>query len=170
METPLLTAVIAAATALTVAGLTNFLTKSRERESEWRKLKLERYREYVSALSGVVEGSATSEAQARYAAAINELQLVAPPPVLRTLKSFLAYTSYRNPHKTQERHDELLNELILAMRRDLRPKEKSANSGSGFWLQAVPPAKETSSGTSQPEREAPNPPAGTVGSRRRSAG
>ena len=78
MDTPILTAVIAAATALTVAGFTNYLTKARERESEWRKLKLERYREYVSALSGIVEGSATSEAHKRYADAVNELQLVAP--------------------------------------------------------------------------------------------
>lgn len=156
MDTPILTAVIAAATALLVTGLTNYLTKAREREADWRRLKLERYRAYVSALSGIVEGSATSEAHRHYADAVNELQLVGSPQVLRTLKAFLAYTSYRNPQRQQERHDELLSELIRAMRRDLQPKEKSDDSERGFWLQAAPPVTEPSSGAAQRGREAPN--------------
>jgi hypothetical protein len=75
---------------------------------------------------------------------------VAPPEVLGALQRFLAYTSYRNPDKDLERHDELFNELIKVMRRDLWPKARSNNSGRQFWLQAVPPATEDPSERRKP--------------------
>ncbi len=66
---------------LLVAVVTYVLTKKREHEADWRKAKLEHYREYVAALSAVVQGrEITPSAQARYADAVNALTLVASPP------------------------------------------------------------------------------------------
>ncbi len=66
----MLVAIISAATAVVVAdvaaGLTYLFTKRREREADWRKLKLDYYNEYVSALSGIIEGRGTPEGHIRY--------------------------------------------------------------------------------------------------------
>lgn len=71
-----LTAIAAGLFALLVAVVTYLLTKKREHESEWRKAKLEHYREYVAALSGITEGRSSSAAQARYSDAVNSMTLM----------------------------------------------------------------------------------------------
>jgi putative exporter of polyketide antibiotics len=50
MEASLLAALISASSAIIVAGVSYYLTKRREREVEWRKLKLEHYQKYIAAL------------------------------------------------------------------------------------------------------------------------
>ncbi|HKO17365.1 MAG TPA: hypothetical protein VJU82_00610 [Acidobacteriaceae bacterium] len=97
MNTPLIVGIISAATAivLAVAGFT--LTRRRDRELEWRKLKLERYQEYVASLSGIVGRRSTPEGQARYSDAFNGLVLVAPAPLLKTLYAFHAEQRINNP-------------------------------------------------------------------------
>jgi hypothetical protein len=50
MNASVLTAIISGATAIVVAALSYSLTKRREREAEWRKVKLEHYREYIGGL------------------------------------------------------------------------------------------------------------------------
>jgi hypothetical protein len=119
MDTATMTAVISAGTAIVAVGLTNYFTKRREHEADWRTMKLDRYREYILALSGNVEERVTVEAQARYSDAVNSLQLVAPPLVLRALDAFIEHTSFRNLDKGIDRHDQLLSVLIKAMRQDL---------------------------------------------------
>jgi hypothetical protein len=156
MDTSLVSAVVAAATALVVAVVTNHLSRVREREADWRRLKLDRYRELVAALSGVVEGRSSAVSHRRYADAINELQLVAPANVLSALENFLAHTSYRNPERSQEQHDALFSALIRAIRRDLMPKERASISRHDFWLQALPPSLEE---PTPPRRPACQPPA-----------
>ncbi|MBJ6802769.1 hypothetical protein [Geomonas propionica] len=121
MDAATMTAVISAGTALVAVGLTNYFTKKREHEADWRKMKLERYREYILALSANVEERVTPEGQARYSDAVNSLQLVAPPSVLHALEAFIAHTSYRNPDKDINRHDGLLSALMREMRMNLRP-------------------------------------------------
>ncbi|MFZ5580220.1 MAG: hypothetical protein ACOZAQ_07160 [Pseudomonadota bacterium] len=51
VDTPVFVAVISAAANLTVAAITFFLTKRKEREAEWRKEKLEHYREFQGAIA-----------------------------------------------------------------------------------------------------------------------
>ena len=70
---PLVAAVVSAVTALLVAAITSALTRRREREADWRRLKLERYQELVVALSGIVKERSTAEAQSRFADACNSL-------------------------------------------------------------------------------------------------
>jgi len=54
MNVALLTATTSVIGALAVASLTYIFTRRREHEADWRKMKLDHYREYIAALSGVV--------------------------------------------------------------------------------------------------------------------
>lgn len=138
MDAATTTTVISAGTAIVVVALTSYFTKQREHEADWRKMKLERYREYILALSANVEERVTPEAQARYSDAVNSLQLVAPPSVLRALEAFIAHTSYRNPDKDINRHDDLLSVLMREMRKDLRPWGHDDDEDLRFRLLGVP--------------------------------
>ncbi|MBT1538363.1 hypothetical protein B7R78_0014950 [Ralstonia solanacearum] len=126
---------------LLVAVVTYALTKKREHEADWRKAKLEHYREYVAALSGVVQGRAvTPDAQARYADAVNALTLVASPAVLTALYAFQDEISYRNTQRSIERHDQLVNVLLREMRHDVRPPMRGGDDFEpSIRLMSVPP-------------------------------
>jgi hypothetical protein len=50
VDTAVLAAIISGAVALAAAAVTYLLTKKRDREAEWRKLKLDYYRELVAAI------------------------------------------------------------------------------------------------------------------------
>lgn len=139
MNTAILASVISAGMAVVVVVLTNYFTKGREHEADWRKMKLERYREYILALSGNVEERATTETQARYSDAVNGLLLVAPPDVLSALDAYITHTSFRNPDKNIERHYQLLNNVIRSMRKDLQPAYKGKDENLTFRLIGVPP-------------------------------
>lgn len=92
--------------------------RKREHESDWRKAKLEHYREYVAALAGVAQGRSAPTAQARYADAVNSLTLVAPPAVLKALYAFQDEISCRNTARSDEVHDRLFASLLAEMLRD----------------------------------------------------
>jgi len=48
MDAPIIVAVITAAAGLFASSLTFFLTKKKEREAEWRKQKLDHYKEFMT--------------------------------------------------------------------------------------------------------------------------
>ena len=108
MESSILVAMISAAAAVAAAAVSYTFTKRREREAEWRRLKLEHYREFVAALSGVVGERSTAASQARYSDAVNTMALVAPEEVLRALYRFQDEIRVSNQSKSQQRHDALL--------------------------------------------------------------
>jgi hypothetical protein len=62
--------------------LVNMFTVRREREADWRKLKLNCYQDFIGALSEVVGPQPNQQAYARYANAMNNLILVAPDAVI----------------------------------------------------------------------------------------
>jgi hypothetical protein len=130
---------IPSVTAILAVVVTYLLTKRREHEADWRKLKLERYQEFILALSGVVRERATPEAQRRYADAVNSMMLVATSSVLSALKNFQAEISYVNNQRSDERHDELLDVLLRAMREDVHPGRSSTETAYSFRLLGLPP-------------------------------
>jgi hypothetical protein len=79
---------ISALTALLVAVVTSVLSRRRESEADWRKLRFEQYQEFVQALSNVVGGRETVDAQRRYADSVNALLLVAPIEIIVKLEKF----------------------------------------------------------------------------------
>jgi hypothetical protein len=146
MDHALPTAFISAAAALIggiVVAIANYrLSVRREHEADWRKLKFDRYQEFIIALSGVVQGRETRDAKLRYADAVNSMSLVAPEGVLHALQQFQDEITYLNQNRSQTKHDELLNILLRQMRADIRPGSR-ANETIEFKLLAAPPDNET---------------------------
>ena len=135
--------------AIVTAGLTYFFTKRREREADWRKMKLDQYKEYVAALSGIVEGRDTPEGHIRYVDAVNSLTLVASPKVLRELYAYMDYTTSRNISKSIEQHDRLLTNLMHVLRQDVFPHHQHGDASQTFRLITVPPDMRSSRSLSQ---------------------
>jgi hypothetical protein len=102
--------------------IVHVLTKSRERQAEWRKEKLTHHKEYFNALSGVIGSHANDESHKRYALAFNTVGLFASQEVIERLHAFQEKTRLDAGEVTFEEHDRLLTGLVFAVRRDLRLK------------------------------------------------
>ncbi len=99
METGVVVALVSGAAAVSIPGLTYWLTKRREHEAAWRDLKLKHYQEYMVALSGVVGGRTNIETRARYADAANAL------PLSRRRRSFVPSTTFRTRFRCEEKRE-----------------------------------------------------------------
>ena len=136
MNTTILVAVISTATALIIAAMSYGFSKRQEREAEWRKLKLDHYREFIAAFSGSLGSRLTKASHERRADAVNLMTLVAPPAVLRALSDLEDAVRKCNPGKVeQEKYDRLLGTLLREMRRDVHP-ESPDDRGITFELMA----------------------------------
>lgn len=138
----LVAALVSGSVALLGILFTSWLTRDREHEADWRKTKVEHYQEYVTALSGVVSGRVMEGAQERYADAVNALALVASPSVLIAVRLFQNEISYRNKSRSDQKHDELLHNVLIAMREDVQPRSFTEKP-EPFHLLAPPPADQT---------------------------
>lgn len=141
MLTIALTAAGSITTAIIVAIVTYALTRRREHEAEWRKLKFSQYQELLLALSGIVEDRATPEAHVRYADACNSLNLAASWRVLRALRDFQAYTRGEREAKNLDAHDRFLSVLVREMRADLFTKGTTDVRDFQFRLITTPPPR-----------------------------
>lgn len=141
MTAAVVAALIAALSAIVVAGATYWLTKQREREAEWRKEKLEHYKAFVSALSGTISGETTAEGQRAFARACNNLNLIAPQRVIEALREFQEEIKISNPDKDQENHDRLIAALFYEIRQDMgiSPRDNREKFRVGLWASGVRP-------------------------------
>jgi hypothetical protein len=145
MAAEIVTSLIAASSAVVLAGASYWFTKKRERDAELRKEKLEHYKDFVLGLSGIISGESTPDAQRAFAKACNKLNLVAPQIVLRALQEFQREIKTSNASKSNERHDKLMSCLFYEIRRDLgvSPSDNQADFQVGLWASGVPPAVPT---------------------------
>lgn len=144
MAVEIFTALIASSGAIVLAGATYWFTKKREREAELRREKLEHYKDFVSALGGIITLETTAEGQRAFARACNKLNLVAPQSVVRALQDYQHEIKVTNPQRSQERHDVLLSKLLIEMRKDLeiRPKDDDTAFVFGLWASGQPAVDE----------------------------
>jgi len=112
-------AIIGAVAGLLTAAFTYAATKRRDREADWRKLKLEMYREFTTAMAGMAEGDATDEDKARFNIASNSLHLIASKKAVDALEDFRREIRAGNQNRSDEVHDRLLSKLFWEIRRDL---------------------------------------------------
>lgn len=140
MATDIATAVITASGAVALTAASYFFTKLRERESELRKEKLDHYKEFVRSLSGIVEGDETPKGHQAFAVASNSLNLIATQNVIKALQAYREEISMKNKQRSPERHDRLLTELFLAIRKDLniKPNDDAATSRFALWTSGHP--------------------------------
>lgn len=139
METAIVVATIAAAASLVGAALSFYFATRKERESDWRKVKFEHYREFMGAVSDIVGTDATSEGQRRFTQACNTVQLVASKQVIDALHKFRDEIGPSNPHRSKEKHDELLSRLIREIRADLGISRSSnpADLSVRLWVSGL---------------------------------
>jgi hypothetical protein len=138
MDSATFTAVVSGAVPIVIAtvsvGLTYVLTKKREREADWRKVKLELYKDYVNAVAGIVSGRATTESEVRYHDAFNAIGLVASPAVLAAVQAFQAEISSANTARTQASHDQKYTCVMNALRQDLTGRPGRRDSRVTFYM------------------------------------
>jgi hypothetical protein len=112
------------ASTITVS-LTYFFTKKHQLEMEERRLKEEYYKSFIKALSDVAIDNKDDEAQKRLSEGFNSLIVIASANVVKKLMEFHNFVRIENtdiPRNSEEwsaKHDDLLTELMKAMRQDL---------------------------------------------------
>ena len=117
----ILIALIGTASAVITVAITNYFAKKNQAKLEERKLKEEYYLAFIEALSSSAIFEPTDEVKDKISDAQNRLLLIASPLVVEKLMIFHDYVmpSNRHLHPKLEKHDDLLRELIMAMRFDL---------------------------------------------------
>ncbi len=135
MNATIIVAIISATAVLLASALGSFLTKAKEREAEWRKQKLDHYKEMMAALSALVGTHSSHESRIRFANATNNIFLVGSPAVLLSLRDFLDATSDSSaPNHEENYHDKLLTALLFSIRDDLGIKPNKPDAAYSFKL------------------------------------
>ncbi|MCK5000393.1 MAG: hypothetical protein KAS23_12690 [Anaerohalosphaera sp.] len=120
MENTIIVAIITVVGSIIGAAVTFYLTKRHELKVEWQHEKLNHYKVLISSLSDlVIDGIDKNEANRRFSSAINTICLAAPQYVIDALMDFHDEIKFSNPNKSPERHDRLLIEMLLAIRKDI---------------------------------------------------
>jgi hypothetical protein len=122
-------ALIGTATAVVTITLTNFFAKKNELNLKERKLKEEYYISFIKAISESVVSHFTDKSMDNLSDIQNKLLLVASSEVINRLMIFNDYIKVYGPRPefSEDKHDELLTELIKAMRKDLFLNQKINN-------------------------------------------
>lgn len=115
---------------ITIA-LTNYWAKKNQLKFEERKLKEQYYTTFIQALSYHVVSNHTGKSLDAVADAQNKLLLVGSPEVVKRLMLYHDYAKLPIPRRDEEKHDQLLTDLIKSMRDDLF---KSRNSNKNYPL------------------------------------
>lgn len=140
LNNTIVAAIITAAASVIVAAITFYLTKRHELSVQWRGEKLNHYKILFSALSDLaVDGKDKDDANKRFALAVNTISLAAPQYVIDALMAFHDEIKFSNTNKSAERHDKLLNELLLAVRRDIGLAKGDNSATFNFHLIGLAP-------------------------------
>jgi len=139
MEPAIIVTIISAAASIIVAALSFYFTKQKEREADWRKQKIEHYKDLLDAISSIVGTDVSPEGRIRFARACNTIVLVASQDALNALRAFQDEISISNNNKSDERHDKLLSELMLFIRKDIgiSPADEPETFDFRLWCSGV---------------------------------
>jgi len=142
MNTTIIATLITVSGSIMVAALTFYLTKKHEIKVEWQKQKLNHYKVLISSLSDLaVDGTDKEEANMKFSLAANTIALAAPQYVISALMAFHDHVKFTNPNPSPEKHDRLLIELLLAIRKDIGLAEKDNPRTFDFHLIGSKPKK-----------------------------
>jgi len=134
MDTAIIVAIISAAAALILQAISSYLTKSREREADWRKQRLEYYRRYFELLNKVVATKPSDNDRKEYAIASSALYLVAPNEVMLAMRKF-----QDNNTASEERKQKLLGDIVWVIREDLGFPPADDKNGFDVRLWGIKP-------------------------------
>jgi hypothetical protein len=142
MSPELITTLVTITGGLAASAASYYFTKRQEREADWRREKLVYYKAFAASLSGVVGGDATPEGQRAFALACNNLLLFAPQSVIAALRLFQDEIRISNPSPDRQKHDLLLKQLFLEIRKDIgvSPPDSPDIFQASLWASGVSPA------------------------------
>jgi|GEM_PF-5346752 len=138
----IISSLVSGCVSLGVVALSDTFGRKRDREAEWRKVKLAQYREFTAALSGIVHHGTDEASQRRYADAVNNMTLIAPPQVLEALYAFQDETSFKNTQRNPVRYENLFSDLARKMRLDCHPIKPRDSEHFLFRTVDIPPTVE----------------------------
>lgn len=139
MSTEFANTMVAAVGSVLVAASTYWLTKKQERDAELRREKLGYYKTFLASLSGILDKESSPEGQRAFSLACNNMFLFAPQSVLAALRRYQEETRISNPNRQNDLHDQLLTNLLLEIRKDLkvRPKDNPASFKAWLWSSGI---------------------------------
>lgn len=138
----LTTTAVSACAAIIAVFITSYLTRRREREAEWRKLKIAQYQDLIRAISLNLEGRCTSASTALYSDAYNSTLVFAPIQVVNALQRYQDEITCTNQTPNVETQYQLCHELICAIRKDIAGRAEGVPS-KRFALITIPPGSPT---------------------------
>lgn len=143
MDHEVTVAIITAATAVSVAILSFFLNEHAKRKAEWQQKKFGHYQELLQSLSELaVDGKSKHRANLDFSAASNTVVLIASQEVITALMLFHNEVKWTNKENfSLERHDKLLQKLVLAIRQDVGLSKKDDPTSFDFHLIGSGPQK-----------------------------
>jgi len=142
MDNSVLIAIITASGSVIVAAVSFYLTKRHQIKSEWKKEKLNHYKELLSALSELaIDGADKGKANIKFASSANTIALVASQEVITAIMNFHDEVKFSNRSKSPEKHDKLLKELLLKIRQDIGLSKKDNEDTFVFHLIGSSPGK-----------------------------
>lgn len=131
----LLVPIVGIIVAVVSAGFTYFFAKKQQLAADERRLKEKYYLNYIEAISYVVVSNNAEKARDQLADAHNQLLLVGRADVvakLMILHDFINPSNSRN--FTSEKHNELLTDLLKAMRNDLYKNQFCLTISGYRWI------------------------------------
>lgn len=141
MANEVLVAIITVSGSVIIAAISYFFTKRQQREAEWRDSKLNHYKVLLSSISDLAVDNQDVEAHHRFALAMNTLALVAPQNVVEAMLAFHDGVKMSSEDRNPARHDQLLGQLLLSIRKDLGMKPKDDPLTFQYHLVGAPPRK-----------------------------
>ena len=129
MSPEVLNVIAAAVGSVALAAITYLFTKQRERDAALRSEKLNHYKEYVESLTAITRQDSSFEEQKAHALAFNNFHLFAPQTVIEALHQYNEQLNPDKPGHSPDKHDTLLTNLPLEIRKDLqvKPKDREKN-------------------------------------------
>lgn len=127
---------------LATVALTHYFGRNRDREADWRKVKLETYREYFTAWSEALIRPSDVAARSRYLNAANQLTLVASCNVLRAFYPYQDASSVAidsGDKKQVANLNALANSFLRAIREDSHPSSPKDEVELYFKIYVLPP-------------------------------
>jgi hypothetical protein len=135
MDATVVVALITVPGSIIGAALSFYLTKRHERMMEWQREKINHYKVLLTAISDLaMDETDKDDANFRFALASNTIALVAPQPVIAALMNFHNEVRFSNKHRSDEKHDKLLINLLLEIRRDIGLKSKDDIDSFNYHL------------------------------------
>ena len=128
IDPKIITSIISILSAIIIVSLTYIFTKSKEREAEWRKEKLNFYIEFIKSISEITKENITKNSSDRFAKACNNFYLFAPENILKAMQDYREETNVKNKTFNSKKAEEKLKELISLIRKDINIKKANIDN------------------------------------------